>query len=1018
MNKVSRFLVMALCLTMAIAAVVTVAGADNSDADSSMYYVDFTSGDDSNAGTSEQPFKTFEKAVETAQSGDIIVLNSDMTTANSDTILSKSLTIDLNDNRLTLPEGIKIQITGEGNVLTIKNGELYGNRTLMILCYDSASVNMDSVMGVNEKNENPSDDSDYSNFLQIGSYGVNADSPGFATIKNCNIKAGTNVVYILSASISSEDTVTSTCLIEDSTLKSRYPVSGNGNCIADVTIRDSTLTGEYHIIDAMNTAAVYWPGAGNLVIEGGTYTGGAAVYIKSGDVEIRGGFFNATAYKSDYQHVGSGCHETGDTIIIDNCGYPGGTPVLSIRGGVFSSDNAYAVASYAGNGQSQAVSGVVRGGTFHSSIQDGCMAEGYSLYDTGNGLVPTFNEAEAEAHIGEIYYETLEDALIAVESGETIVFDNDITWQGGKNSATVYDVDGVTIDLNGKTLASANFSLILQGDGFTIRNGNLISADSGSYSLFIGDERSTSNVLIEEIESNGGFNFYNVSGVTVRDCNVTGTNYYAVWADENAFVVVESGSYSSEGVTIFGTATISEGVDATITVNGGTFTGNNIILTDGNRGPITIYGGTFDKEAEISGYVPDGYSIKDNVDGTISVIEGYRVQFIICDLAVLTTYVPSGEIYTGAVPEFPVSEPGYGYTWVYGDNDYSWTPETIVTGPMEIIAMPILTDITITITAGDNGEFSMEAVSPAEDIQFYYYWLDSQENELGEGQTIKNLGPGTYQAAVMATDGELYGTATKMFTYRAQSIDEEGPTYDISHSGDSVELTVSSEIVFLESGGSYENVDIGVSFTDTDGNGIADVQINGTVESGTISLSLKLMDSSVVSGVVDTLAPSHEASRDSVGVDVNLNSKIGEFSMIIKIPIGVSDEGKYVGSAAAYYIENDGSYTKVTSRVVAVSDDNNNYRSEIWIYTYHNTEYIAIPLTYSDVPVTEPAPEVSDESPNLPPYIPDDDDLPFIPPTTVDGGSSDESVKIIACAAAAAAAALMGMFLIFDYRKR
>lgn len=108
-------------------------------------------------------------------------------------------------------------------------------------------------------------------------------------------------------------------------------------------------------ISSANGAGIYKPDAGTLTISGGEISGQTAVYVKSGTTNITGGTFSGTGAKAEYSYNGNGCNLTGDAFVVDNCGYPGGVPVVSVTGGTFNSTNASAIASYAGNGQSEIV---------------------------------------------------------------------------------------------------------------------------------------------------------------------------------------------------------------------------------------------------------------------------------------------------------------------------------------------------------------------------------------------------------------------------------------------------------------------------------------------------------------------------------------------------------------------------------------------------------------------------------------------------------------------------------------
>ena len=109
-------------------------------------------------------------------------------------------------------------------------------------------------------------------------------------------------------------------------------------------------------ITSTNANAIYMPNTNTLTITGGTITGKSAVYSKSGTTTISGGSFTSTGAKVDYQYYGDGGISTGDAIVIDACGYPGGNPTASITGGEFNvtDESAHGIAYYMYNGNGSA----------------------------------------------------------------------------------------------------------------------------------------------------------------------------------------------------------------------------------------------------------------------------------------------------------------------------------------------------------------------------------------------------------------------------------------------------------------------------------------------------------------------------------------------------------------------------------------------------------------------------------------------------------------------------------------
>lgn len=237
----------------------------------------------------------------------------------------------------------------------------------------------------------------------------------------------------------------------------------------------------------------------------------------------------------------------------------------------------------------------------------------------GEGATPA---AEAVAKIGDNEYATFAEAVEAVQYGDTILLldDIDITNIG------VVTVNDCTIDLNNHEISADNFTARFQGKNLTFKNGKFDSK-GGSYALFIGDEGETDNVLIENCALTGGINVYNASNIVLRNVDVTGTKYYAVWLDEGAKATIDSGSYKSNGNNVLGMA--KGDVGTTLAIKGGSFTyeENKLLLDNGVDGakPV-VTGGTFSTDP--SKYVAEGYKATETAGGTWTVAETPKVAVI------------------------------------------------------------------------------------------------------------------------------------------------------------------------------------------------------------------------------------------------------------------------------------------------------------------------------------------------------------------------------------------------------
>jgi hypothetical protein len=140
------------------------------------------------------------------------------------------------------------------------------------------------------------------------------------------------------------------------------------------------------VVSSATAPAIYHPNDGTLNISGGEITGATAVYQKAGELNISGGTLTANGTASEYTYNGNGANATGDTLVIDNCGYPGGTPSANITGGTFISQNAEPIGSYA-YGDNEPTEGFVSGGEFSAPVPDEFCKTGYHpVTDPVNGL--------------------------------------------------------------------------------------------------------------------------------------------------------------------------------------------------------------------------------------------------------------------------------------------------------------------------------------------------------------------------------------------------------------------------------------------------------------------------------------------------------------------------------------------------------------------------------------------------------------------------------------------------------
>lgn len=112
---------------------------------------------------------------------------------------------------------------------------------------------------------------------------------------------------------------------------------GHGDCTINIMDGAKVQGGEI---------GIYMPNSGALNIGAAEIEADTALYIKSGVTTINGATLIGKGDKVDHTTRFGGCTATGDAIVVDACGYPGGDPTVIINYATISSANAERVGVY------------------------------------------------------------------------------------------------------------------------------------------------------------------------------------------------------------------------------------------------------------------------------------------------------------------------------------------------------------------------------------------------------------------------------------------------------------------------------------------------------------------------------------------------------------------------------------------------------------------------------------------------------------------------------------------------
>lgn len=169
-------------------------------------------------------------------------------------------------------------------------------------------------------------------------------------------------------------------------------VSGN-NTYNSITLKNSAIT-----VPSTGIGIYFPPKSGTLTIEDSNITGGTAVIVKGGTVNISGdSVIHATGAKVvPTEPKGSGANDTGDAVYLEG-NYERET-TINITGGTFTSDNGYAVQMlFADNTEDKTI--YISGGSF-SSDPSAYVAEKYiALVENGQYVVQEKGENVQPAEV-------------------------------------------------------------------------------------------------------------------------------------------------------------------------------------------------------------------------------------------------------------------------------------------------------------------------------------------------------------------------------------------------------------------------------------------------------------------------------------------------------------------------------------------------------------------------------------------------------------------------------------------
>ena len=471
--------------------------------------------------------------------------------------------------------------------------------------------------------------------------------------------------------------------------------------------------------------------ASTLTINGGNFTGGLNS-VKNGSfgtLTINGGSFKNTAQYAilnwETTTITGGSFKVSNKAegVMCNGSYAESAGTIEVKGGTFTAAaNVPIIEEFAGYGAGTTTK--VSGGSFSTAIPGKYCEKGYVPVANNGTYGVEANENVAE--VSDKQYKTLQDAID--EAGDEAVVKllanttASITVEAGKN---------VTLDLNGCVLTNeAGKHTITNGGTLTIEDTEVNKV--GTVDNISHQKAAVLNKLGGTVTLTGGT--YTRSQEKGSSGNNSGGNSYYTLQNLGTMTIKDGVNVNqgANGQGKFSSLVINgdvKGQLATMTIEGGTFTGGLNSVKNGEAGNLTITGGTFTNTAQ---YAVLNWETTTITGGTFAVSK--EAESVMCngsyDGSAGTIEVKGGTFTAGE--NVPIIEEFAGYgagttTKVFGGEFSSEIPEKYCADGY----VP---------TKNENGTYGVETVTIAViagDQETIYNSLEDAVKAATEGSTIQ-----------------------------------------------------------------------------------------------------------------------------------------------------------------------------------------------------------------------------------------------------------------------------------------
>lgn len=333
----------------------------------------------------------------------------------------------------------------------------------------------------------------------------------------------------------------------DTTGTKNTPIMGNGSNTVNSIINIYEGAG-VKADSEKGIAAIYHPQDGTLNISGGTITGANGIYMKSGTLNVTGGNITGNGVNADYRYENGAYVTTGDAIVLDACGYPGGAPVVqSFTGATVISTNNQAIACYyyEGNGNADiADKNFITGGVFSNDVTEYCetgLVSTKMMDDSGNYTIDT-------AKYDVVLYSALKDGQVTsvanlTGGGNDNIHGSEITVTAGAINGLVFKGWHIVTSTDGGVISYETDPVSTEAT-YTFE----IKSDTKLVAIYEATKMVTLRVGGSDFEVNGKWQpsgYHNEFAVgTIITVNYVGSNEFSYWKNASDKIMSKTQEYT------------------------------------------------------------------------------------------------------------------------------------------------------------------------------------------------------------------------------------------------------------------------------------------------------------------------------------------------------------------------------------------------------------------------------------------------------------------------------------------